>query len=171
MTIHSAKGLEFRHVYIVGLEENLFPSQMMITSRADLEEERRLFYVAITRAEKKLTLSYATSRYQWGNLRSCEKSRFLDEIDPQYVDFKFAAAPGPGAGESPFGHVFERRSNLIPAAPRKTAATKYVAPSDFKPSDTSNLQNRPARGAPQVRLRPGNEARNPGRLYQGYYSV
>ena len=140
MTIHSAKGLEFRHVYIVGLEENLFPSQMMITSRADLEEERRLFYVAITRAEKKLTLSYATSRYQWGNLRSCEKSRFLDEIDPQYVDFKFAAAPGPGVGESPFGHVFERRSNLLPTAPRKTAASKYVAPSDFKPSDTSNLQ-------------------------------
>ena len=95
MTIHSAKGLEFRNVYIVGMEENLFPSQMMITSRADLEEERRLFYVAITRAEKKLTLSYATSRYQWGNLRSCEKSRFLDEIDPQYVNFKFAAGTGP----------------------------------------------------------------------------
>ncbi|MCA8830766.1 ATP-dependent helicase [Hymenobacter pini] len=143
MTIHSAKGLEFRNVYIVGMEENLFPSQMMITSRADLEEERRLFYVAITRAEKKLTLSYATSRYQWGNLRSCEKSRFLDEIDPQFVDFKYSAGPGPdraGPGESPFGHVFERRSNLVPPAPRKTAATKYVAPSDFKPSDTSNLQ-------------------------------
>ncbi|UOR07345.1 UvrD-helicase domain-containing protein [Hymenobacter aerilatus] len=141
MTIHSAKGLEFRNVYIVGMEENLFPSQMMITSRADLEEERRLFYVAITRAEKKLTLSYATSRYQWGNLRSCEKSRFLDEIDPQFVDFKFAATPaGPGAGDSPFGHVFERRSNLVPPAPRKTVATKYVAPSDFKPSDTSSLQ-------------------------------
>ena len=143
MTIHSAKGLEFRNVYIVGLEENLFPSQMMITSRADLEEERRLFYVAITRAEKKLTLSYATSRYQWGNLRSCEKSRFLDEIDPKYVDFKFSAGPGPdraGPGESPFGHVFERRSNLIPTPPRKTAATKYVAPTDFTPSDTSNLQ-------------------------------
>jgi len=141
MTIHSAKGLEFRNVYIVGMEENLFPSQMMITSRADLEEERRLFYVAITRAEKKLTLSYATSRYQWGNLRSCEKSRFLDEIDPQFVDFKFAATPvGPGTGESPFGHVFERRSNLVPPAPRKTVATKYVAPSDFKPSDTSSLQ-------------------------------
>ncbi|MBT9395478.1 UvrD-helicase domain-containing protein [Hymenobacter sp. NST-14] len=143
MTIHSAKGLEFRNVYIVGLEENLFPSQMMITSRADLEEERRLFYVAITRAEKKLTLSYATSRYQWGNLRSCEKSRFLDEIDPKYVDFKFSAGPGPdraGPGESPFGHVFERRSNLIPPPPRKTAATKYVAPADFTPSDTSNLQ-------------------------------
>ncbi|WP_019948097.1 ATP-dependent helicase [Hymenobacter aerophilus] len=143
MTIHSAKGLEFRNVYIVGLEENLFPSQMMITSRADLEEERRLFYVAITRAEKKLTLSYATSRYQWGNLRSCEKSRFLDEIDPKYVDFKFSSGPGPdraGPGESPFGHVFERRSNLVPPPPRKNAATKYVAPADFTPSDTSNLQ-------------------------------
>lgn len=143
MTIHSAKGLEFRNVYIVGMEENLFPSQMMITSKADLEEERRLFYVAITRAEKKLTLSYATSRYQWGNLRSCEKSRFLDEIDPKFVDFKYSAGPGPdraGPGESPFGHVFERRSNLIPPAPRKTTATKYVAPADFVPSDTSNLQ-------------------------------
>ncbi len=143
MTIHSAKGLEFRNVYIVGLEENLFPSQMMITSRADLEEERRLFYVAITRAEKKLTLSYATSRYQWGNLRSCEKSRFLDEIDPKYVDFKFSSGPGPdraGPGESPFGHVFERRSNLIPPPARKTVATKYVAPADFAASDTSNLQ-------------------------------
>src|SRR6476661_4229097 len=140
MTIHSAKGLEFRNVYIVGMEENLFPSQMMITSRADLEEERRLFYVAITRAEKKLTLSYATSRYQWGNLRSCEKSRFLDEIDPQYINFKFAPATGPGSGESPFQHVFERRSNLVATPPRKLAATKYVAPADFKPSDTSNLQ-------------------------------
>ena len=140
MTIHSAKGLEFRNVYIVGMEENLFPSQMMITSRADLEEERRLFYVAITRAEKKLTLSYATSRYQWGNLRSCEKSRFLDEIDPQYVNFKFAAGPGLGTGESPFQHVFERRSNLIPTPPRKVVATKYVAPTDFAPSDTSKLQ-------------------------------
>ena len=139
MTIHSAKGLEFRNVYIVGMEENLFPSQMMITSRADLEEERRLFYVAITRAEKKLTLSYATSRYQWGNLRSCEKSRFLDEIDPQYVDFKFSASSGPGASESPFGHVLERRSNLIPPSPRKTVAKGYTPPADFQPSDTSNL--------------------------------
>ncbi|TGE24736.1 ATP-dependent DNA helicase [Hymenobacter aquaticus] len=137
MTIHSAKGLEFRNVYIVGMEENLFPSQMMITSRADLEEERRLFYVAITRAEKKLTLSYATSRYQWGNLRSCEKSRFLDEIDPQFVDFKFSSA---GPGESPFGHVVERRSNLIPPAPRKMVAKGYTPPADFQPSDTSNLQ-------------------------------
>ena len=139
MTIHSAKGLEFRNVYIVGMEENLFPSQMMITSRKDLEEERRLFYVAITRAEKKLTLSYATSRYQWGNLRSAEKSRFLDEVDPAFLNFKFAPAPGPGTGESPFQHVFERRSNLVAAPVRKVAPTNYVAPADFKPSDTSNL--------------------------------
>ncbi|MGB1041449.1 MAG: ATP-dependent helicase, partial [Flavobacteriales bacterium] len=86
MTIHSAKGLEFPYVYIVGLEENLFPSQMSLTTRDDLEEERRLFYVALTRAEKKATLSYATSRYKWGNLISCEPSRFLEEIDPEFLD-------------------------------------------------------------------------------------
>ncbi len=85
MTIHSAKGLEFKIVYIVGVEEDLFPSQMMLSSRADLEEERRLFYVAITRAEKKLFLSYALQRYRFGNLRMCEASRFLDEIDNKFV--------------------------------------------------------------------------------------
>jgi DNA helicase-2/ATP-dependent DNA helicase PcrA len=85
MTIHSAKGLEFKVVYIVGLEEDLFPSQMMLSSRADLEEERRLFYVAITRAEKKLFISYALQRYRFGNLRMCEPSRFIDEIDSQYI--------------------------------------------------------------------------------------
>jgi len=75
MTIHSSKGLEFKNVYIVGLEENLFPSQMAMQSRNELEEERRLFYVAITRAESKLTLSYSASRYRWGNLVMCEPSR------------------------------------------------------------------------------------------------
>lgn len=86
MTIHSAKGLEFPYVYIVGLEENLFPSQLSLNSRTELEEERRLFYVAITRAEKKLSLSYATTRYRWGNLTSCEPSRFIEEIDEKYLD-------------------------------------------------------------------------------------
>jgi DNA helicase-2/ATP-dependent DNA helicase PcrA len=81
MTVHSAKGLEFKHVFLVGLEEDLFPSQMMLQSQADLEEERRLFYVAITRAEKKLMISYAESRYQFGRLKSCEPSRFIDELD------------------------------------------------------------------------------------------
>jgi len=86
MTIHSAKGLEFPYVYIVGLEENLFPSIQSLNSRADLEEERRLFYVALTRAEKHLTISYCESRYRWGNLIFCEPSRFIDEIKSEYLD-------------------------------------------------------------------------------------
>ena len=85
MTIHAAKGLEFPYVYIVGLEENLFPSQMSLTDRADLEEERRLFYVAITRAEKRVTLTYSTSRYRWGNLIYSEPSRFIEELDSKYI--------------------------------------------------------------------------------------
>ncbi|MFZ7115178.1 MAG: ATP-dependent helicase [Bacteroidota bacterium] len=86
MTIHAAKGLEFPVVHVVGLEENLFPSQMSMDSREDLEEERRLFYVAITRAEKKLTISFANSRYKWGNLINCEPSRFIEEIDPKFIE-------------------------------------------------------------------------------------
>jgi DNA helicase-2/ATP-dependent DNA helicase PcrA len=86
MTIHQSKGLEFPYVYIVGLEENLFPSLQSLSSRADLEEERRLFYVALTRAERKVTLAYAESRYRWGNLTLCEPSRFIEEIDPRYLD-------------------------------------------------------------------------------------
>ena len=89
MTIHQSKGLEYPYVYIVGLEENLFPSQLSMSSRADMEEERRLFYVALTRAEKRATLSYALSRYRWGNLIDCEPSRFLDEIDEAYLDLSF----------------------------------------------------------------------------------
>ncbi len=87
MTIHAAKGLEFPYVFVVGMEENLFPSIMSIYSRAELEEERRLFYVAITRAEKRLTLSFAENRYRWGNLTFAEPSRFIEEIDPSYIDF------------------------------------------------------------------------------------
>ena len=87
MTIHAAKGLEFPYVFIVGMEENLFPSIQSLGSRSDLEEERRLFYVAITRAEKKVTISYAESRYRWGNLTICEPSRFIEEIDKQYLEF------------------------------------------------------------------------------------
>ncbi len=86
MTIHSAKGLEFQYVHVVGLEEDLFPNTLSMQSRADLEEERRLFYVAITRAEKRCTLSYAMSRYKWGNLTASEPSRFIDEIDPKYLE-------------------------------------------------------------------------------------
>ncbi len=86
MTIHAAKGLEFPYVFIVGLEENLFPAVQSVSTRADLEEERRLFYVALTRAMKKVTLSYAESRYRWGQFSFSEPSRFLDEIDESLLD-------------------------------------------------------------------------------------
>ena len=86
MTIHLAKGLEFPYVYIVGMEEDLFPSAMSMNTRAELEEERRLFYVALTRAEERAFLSYTLSRYRWGKLIDAEPSRFIDEIDSQYLD-------------------------------------------------------------------------------------
>lgn len=93
MTIHMAKGLEFPHVFIVGLEEDLFPSAMSLNSRSDLEEERRLFYVALTRAEKRAYLSFAQSRYRWGKLTDAEPSRFIEEIDDKYLDFQMPDNP------------------------------------------------------------------------------
>ena len=86
MTLHLSKGLEFRHVFIVGLEEDLFPSALSYNTRSELEEERRLFYVGITRAKDNLYLSYANSRYRWGKLIYCEESRFLNEIDKEFVN-------------------------------------------------------------------------------------
>lgn len=101
MTIHAAKGLEFPYVFVVGLEENLFPSQLSINSRTELEEERRLFYVAVTRAEKQATLSYATARYRFGNIVYCEPSRFIDEIDEKYLDYP-AETIAPAFSDSTF---------------------------------------------------------------------
>ena len=86
MTIHSAKGLEFPYVYVVGMEENLFPGILSLSTREELEEERRLFYVAVTRAMTKLTLSCAETRYRYGNLTLSEPSRFIDEIDEKLID-------------------------------------------------------------------------------------
>ncbi len=86
MTIHLAKGLEFPYVFVVGLEEDLFPSALSLNTRAELEEERRLFYVALTRAKKRAFLSYTLSRYRWGKLIDAEPSRFIDEIDKDYVN-------------------------------------------------------------------------------------
>jgi len=160
MTIHGAKGLEFNHVYVVGMEEDLFPSQMMLQSRADLEEERRLFYVAITRAEKKLMMSYAETRYQWGRLKPCEPSRFLDEIDPKYLQFaKNIRRAVEDTQRLPQGFV--RMSNREQKMPdfntpdtktpianliRPSTSTRpavvgntYKPSSDFTPSDTKNL--------------------------------
>lgn len=87
MTIHLAKGLEFPTVFIVGMEEDLFPSALSLNSRSDLEEERRLFYVALTRAEHQAYLTYAQSRYRWGKLTDGEPSRFIEEIDDQYLEY------------------------------------------------------------------------------------
>ncbi len=95
MTMHSAKGLEFKHVYIAGLEDTLFPSPLSAGSPRELEEERRLFYVAVTRAGKMATLSYALNRYKWGNLERSNPSRFLREIDPKFLDY-------PQTGGKPF---------------------------------------------------------------------
>jgi len=145
MTIHSAKGLEFKQVYIVGMEEDLFPSQMMLNSRADLEEERRLFYVALTRAMQKVTLTYALSRYRFGRLKSCEPSRFIEEIAPEFVkvDRKFNS-------EEPIGSLNNGSSNSLYArnlvAQRKPQTKvppgrKLHTPSaDFTPSDTKDLE-------------------------------
>lgn len=101
MTIHASKGLEFPHVYVVGLEENLFPSQLSLSERSELEEERRLFYVALTRAEQRAVLSYAMSRYRYGQLNHCEPSRFIEEIAPEYLDM-----PELKKG-SPYGERFD----------------------------------------------------------------
>jgi len=148
MTIHSAKGLEFAHVYVVGLEENLFPSQMSLSSRADLEEERRLFYVAITRAEKQLHLSYATSRYRWGTLTNCEPSRFIEEIDPQYleIDFKVPAKNNDNFSFDQERSAWQQKESFSKPKPTLLPKTKSILPKahtpslDFSPSDTSNLQ-------------------------------
>ncbi|MBS1522551.1 MAG: exodeoxyribonuclease V subunit gamma [Bacteroidetes bacterium] len=154
MTIHSAKGLEFPQVFVVGLEENLFPSQMSLNSRSDLEEERRLFYVAVTRAERRLHISYATSRFKFGTLISCEPSRFLDEIDARYLELDFTAKPAPSASNPFFddernswnkrsgGDAFSKPKPAT-APPVKTTsilAKAHVPSPGFAPSDTSNLQ-------------------------------
>ena len=127
MTIHAAKGLEFPYVYVVGMEENLFPSIQSLNSRADLEEERRLFYVAVTRAREKLTLSYAENRYRWGTPTLCEPSRFLSEIPDAYIDFpkKIAAQRA----------SFSRENNWsasLPGANVKMPEKKPVMPGNFR---------------------------------------
>lgn len=127
MTIHSSKGLEFKHVYLVGLEENLFPSQMVLHSRSELEEERRLFYVAVTRAERTCTISYAVSRFVFGNLTSSEPSRFISEINKEYIKY-----------ENPYGERTGGRSlNARPGMAEKP----YIGGLNRMPSQPSNLRS------------------------------
>jgi len=112
MTIHSAKGLEFPFVYIVGLEENLFPSFMSLGSRSELEEERRLFYVAITRAEKRAFLSYAEGRMRWGQYQFSEPSRFIEEIDSNYIEFQDEGIFGKKPSETKKSQTLTSRSHF-----------------------------------------------------------
>ncbi|EPR71936.1 ATP-dependent DNA helicase UvrD/PcrA [Winogradskyella psychrotolerans RS-3] len=120
MTIHLAKGLEFGHVFIVGLEEDLFPSGMSMNTRSELEEERRLFYVALTRAEKQAYLTYTLSRYRWGKLIDAEPSRFIEEIDEEFVDIvtPLREQRNPMLDQSIFGDI---EPNRIRFAKPKTA--------------------------------------------------
>jgi DNA helicase-2/ATP-dependent DNA helicase PcrA len=144
MTIHAAKGLEFPYVFVVGLEENLFPSPLSLNSRADLEEERRLFYVALTRAEKRATISYASTRYKWGTLTSCEPSRFIEEIDLKYIEYGNSAARGEADtfGEPSFGirkpAATTKQPTTTPPKKLVKASTANVAPT---PIDNSHLRN------------------------------
>ena len=142
MTIHAAKGLEFPAVFIVGLEENLFPSQLSMDSREDLEEERRLFYVAITRAEKRLTISYANSRYRWGNLISCEPSRFLDEINPEFIeDTGIRLHKSNFIFDDPLPERWENRTLTSTPASVKTVNKKNITPPNFKKIGSAQIKN------------------------------
>jgi len=164
MTIHAAKGLEFSCVFVGGLEETLFPNAMSINTREELEEERRLFYVAITRAKKKLWLTYANARYRFGQLQQNEPSRFIEEMPDDFIDKSFAGGgirnqgghtnnwggssfDKTGAGgssykatthENPFKKEEKSRpSYLVPTRPQNK---EHTPTADFVASDTSNLQ-------------------------------
>jgi DNA helicase-2/ATP-dependent DNA helicase PcrA len=147
MTIHLAKGLEFPFVYIVGLEENLFPSAMSMNTRSELEEERRLFYVALTRAEKQAYLTYAQTRYRWGKLVDCEPSRFLEEIDEVFLEHLTPKMAPPKQNsfidEDIFGDIPQDRIRFkkpIQRTPVKKALPPpqpVVSPKNFKKVDAS----------------------------------
>lgn len=160
MTIHASKGLEFPCVFTVGMEENIFPSQMSMYDRDDLEEERRLFYVAITRAKEKLWLSYANSRYRFGSLVQNDPSRFLDEMPLVFVDDSMApkksfgnriASPSPMSNGGSRGAPIpvSRSSSGVPEPVRKVNVVKlpnstptYIHPENpqFAASHSDELQ-------------------------------
>ena len=158
MTIHAAKGLEFPVVFVGGLEETLFPSAMSINTREELEEERRLFYVAVTRAKTKLWLTYANTRYRFGNLTQNEPSRFIDELPEERIDRAYANGnmKNNQSGWNS-GNAFDKLRSVwkkpeTEDRPRYTDKPSYlntnpavkikehIPSSDFAPSDTSNLQ-------------------------------
>lgn len=155
MTIHAAKGLEFSCVFAAGLEEMLFPNAMAINTREELEEERRLFYVVVTRAKQRLWITYANTRYRFGQLVQNEPSRFIEEIPEQYLDRSFAGGGLKNQG-SQWGNSsgFERLKGWSSRESAKNQTPTYLAPkstqskvvehiptADFTASDTSNLQS------------------------------
>ena len=154
MTIHSAKGLEFKHLVIAGVEEELFPSPMSIDNPKDLEEERRLFYVALTRAEKSVLITYAASRYKWGIQNSCSPSRFIKEIEPETLELPpdfYPVLPGqaPGSGMhtqipparvQPAGRRFVPGAQAMRSPDAPAPAASGQVPSDFIPSDPGMIQ-------------------------------
>ena len=134
MSVHSAKGLEFPCVYVVGLEENLFPSFMSMGSVEQIEEERRLFYVAVTRAKRFLTLSYANSRYQYGQIRFNDPSRFLEELGDDSFETTHDRRPGASRG-------FSEPRRLPPLRKlRSTQSQVNVDVASFKPSQASEIE-------------------------------
>ncbi|WP_353779962.1 UvrD-helicase domain-containing protein [Winogradskyella sp. 3972H.M.0a.05] len=140
MTIHLAKGLEFPYVFIVGLEEDLFPSAMSMNTRSELEEERRLFYVALTRAEKQAYLTYTLSRYRWGKLIDAEPSRFIEEIDDEFLDIITPIEErrfNPMLDADIFGDVEPNKVRFKKPTPRNTAKQRAEK---FKISTPKNLK-------------------------------
>jgi DNA helicase-2/ATP-dependent DNA helicase PcrA len=141
MTVHASKGLEFKHVFVVGLEENLFPSQLSLNSRQELEEERRLFYVAVTRAEEKLTLSFATSRFKYGNLIPCEPSRFIEEINPVFLDLsRMISTKEPVFTEKQNDKMFGKGYGMFVGKQTARPLPEPKVSENFKPSDTSAIK-------------------------------
>ena len=168
MTIHAAKGLEFPVVFVGGLEETLFPNAMSINTREELEEERRLFYVAITRAKNRLWLSYSNARYRFGQLQQNDPSRFLEEISEDYVDKSYAGGATSGNGwnqggarermQRNFGNggggwgaakraekqygapPAKKQTEIFTTNPATNKAVEHTPSENFEPSDTSNLQ-------------------------------
>lgn len=170
MTIHAAKGLEFSCVFVAGIEETLFPNAMAINTREELEEERRLFYVAITRAKKRLWLTYANTRYRFGQLVQNEPSRFIEEMPGEYIDKSFAGGGARNNFNSDMGSAFERmqrgfgfgggsntadaerrygpppakktnaKPEYLPINPPSAKVVEHKPSADFVASDTSKLQ-------------------------------
>ncbi len=152
MTVHSSKGLEFDVVYIVGMEENLFPSQMSVSSLQDIEEERRLFYVALTRARKSVFLSYAGTRFRWGSITASGPSRFIGEIDPQYLEHPgesnprmannlFTPQPAkPASGQQLQSRPLSARMPASqPAYTSKQPTNVFSSPPNGQPADDPSL--------------------------------